>query len=103
MRFVPRSYFCTCWNVTPSTSPSSVWLKPRCSRSARTRFAISVSDGSRLRFPICFRTTFQSSGAHPPAAATRSHAAVADPMCVSMIGPRSRRPDRIGDPCARLD
>src|SRR5262245_61528106 len=52
MRFMPRSYFCTCWKVTPSASLSSVWVRPRCSRRVRTRLAISASIGSRLRFPI---------------------------------------------------
>jgi len=52
MRFVPLSYFCTCWNVTPKALPSSVWLNPRCNRMARTRLAISASRGSRLRVPM---------------------------------------------------
>src|SRR5215204_5153271 len=29
MRFVPRSYFWTCWNVTPTALPRAVWERPR--------------------------------------------------------------------------
>src|SRR5262249_46071361 len=49
MRFVPVSYFCTCWNVTSRIPPSSVCEIPRWSRRARTRLATSRSRGSRLR------------------------------------------------------
>ncbi len=44
-RFTPFSYFCTCWNVTPSRSANSVWLMLRLSRCARIRCPISTSFG----------------------------------------------------------
>src|SRR4249920_2962939 len=37
MRLVPFSYFCTCWNVTPSSLASAVWLRPSSRRLTRTR------------------------------------------------------------------
>jgi len=43
MRLVPFSYFCTCWNVRPSASPSSVWLKLSIKRRIRTRLPTCTS------------------------------------------------------------
>jgi len=37
MRLVPFSYFCTCWKVRPSASPSFVWLIASILRRMRTR------------------------------------------------------------------
>jgi hypothetical protein len=45
MRFVPFSYFCTCWNVRPSALPSSVWLIASNFRRIRTRPPTCVSTG----------------------------------------------------------
>jgi hypothetical protein len=36
MRLPPVSYFCTCWNETPSRFPSCVWDMPRAMRQLRT-------------------------------------------------------------------
>src|SRR5947209_14770432 len=33
IRFVPFSYFCTCWKVRPSASPSFSWLMASIMRS----------------------------------------------------------------------
>ena len=43
MRLVPFSYFCTCWKVTPSRFPSSVWDMPLAMRRARMRWPTSIS------------------------------------------------------------
>ena len=43
MRFTPFSYFCTCWNVTPIRSASSVWERRHSSRRERTRRPTSAS------------------------------------------------------------
>ena len=37
IRLAPRSYFCTCWNVTPSDSPRLSWLIFSILRRRRTR------------------------------------------------------------------
>ena len=42
-RFTPFSYFCTCWNVTPSRLPSSVCDMPLAIRRARMRWPTSTS------------------------------------------------------------
>ena len=43
MRFVPFSYFCTCWNVRPSASPSFSWLIPMSMRRIRRRLPTCLS------------------------------------------------------------
>jgi hypothetical protein len=45
MRFVPFSYFCTCWNVTPSASASLVWLIDSILRRMHTRLPTCRSVG----------------------------------------------------------
>src|SRR5215475_9120981 len=45
MRFVPFSYFCTCWNVRPSASPSFSWLIDNIMRRIRTRLPTCLSMG----------------------------------------------------------
>src|SRR5262249_23533518 len=45
MRFVPLSYFCTCWNVSPRASPSFSWLIPSIIRRIRTRLPTFLSHG----------------------------------------------------------
>src|SRR6476620_8522112 len=45
IRFVPFSYFCTCWKVSPSFSPSFSWLIPSISRRMRTREPTYLSVG----------------------------------------------------------
>ena len=42
--FFPFSYFCTCWNVIPMTSPSFSWLIPSIIRRIRTRRACRQRD-----------------------------------------------------------
>jgi hypothetical protein len=37
MRLAPRSYFCTCWNVSPMASANFSWLMPSNVRRRRTR------------------------------------------------------------------
>ena len=37
IRFVPFSYFCTCWKVRPSAAPSFCWLIASTLRRIRTR------------------------------------------------------------------
>src|SRR5579863_1581006 len=44
-RLVPFSYFCTCWNVSPSASPSLSWLMPSMMRRMRTRLPTYLSTG----------------------------------------------------------
>src|SRR5579863_4196508 len=44
-RLVPFSYFCTCWNVRPSASPSFSWLMPSMMRRMRTRLPTYLSTG----------------------------------------------------------
>jgi len=43
MRFVPFSYFCTCWNVIPSRSASAFWLIASSSRRVLTRLPTCLS------------------------------------------------------------
>ena len=43
MRFVPFSYFCTCWNVTPSASPIFDWDMPSMRRRMRRRCPTCLS------------------------------------------------------------
>src|SRR5262245_15984841 len=45
MRFVPLSYFCTCWNVGPRPSASFSWLIPSIFRAIRTRLPTCLSTG----------------------------------------------------------
>jgi hypothetical protein len=52
MRFAPFSYFCTCWNVRSSASPSVVWDIPIIMRRMRTRFPTWVSIGCAPSFGI---------------------------------------------------
>ena len=44
-RFVPFSYFWTCWNVMPSASPSSDWLMSNIIRRIRRRLPTCWSMG----------------------------------------------------------
>src|SRR5438874_1143611 len=44
-RLVPFSYFWTCWNVSPSASPRSVWLIASIIRRMRTRLPTCLSIG----------------------------------------------------------
>src|ERR1700722_14568939 len=44
-RFVPFSYFCTCWKVSPNASPSFSWLMPSMMRRMRTRLPTYLSTG----------------------------------------------------------
>jgi hypothetical protein len=44
-RFVPFSYFCTCWNVSPSASARTVWLMPSSVRRRRIRLPTWTSMG----------------------------------------------------------
>src|ERR1700691_2987126 len=44
-RLVPFSYFCTCWKVRPSASPSFSWLMPSMMRRMRTRLPTYLSTG----------------------------------------------------------
>ena len=46
IRLAPRSYFCTCWKVRPSSSPSRSWLMP--SRVRRSRSALADMDIDRI-------------------------------------------------------
>ena len=49
--FVPVSYLCTCWCVTPRALPSAPWLSPNFARRIRITEPIFLSTTrSRLRF-----------------------------------------------------
>src|SRR5262245_30810962 len=50
MRFAPFSYFCTCWDVSPSSSPSFSWLIPSIIRRIRIRLPTCLS--TRLGAPL---------------------------------------------------
>src|SRR3954454_15464360 len=54
IRFVPFSYFCTCWNVSPSPSPSVGWLIPSIIRRIRTRLPTCLSIGLGAFLAFCF-------------------------------------------------
>src|ERR1019366_2564145 len=43
IRLVPFSYFCTCWNVSPISLPSWVWLISSIIRRMRTRLPTCLS------------------------------------------------------------
>ena len=45
MRLAPFSYFCTCWKVRPSASPSFPWLIASILRRMRTRLPTCLSMG----------------------------------------------------------
>src|SRR3954454_4036794 len=45
IRFAPRSYFCTCWKVSPIASPSFSWLRPSMLRRSRSRAPTRMSIG----------------------------------------------------------
>jgi hypothetical protein len=45
MRLVPFSYFCTCWNVIFSASPSFSWLMPSIFRAHPQSAAMCLSIG----------------------------------------------------------
>jgi len=52
---VCSSYFCTCWNVIPSPSPSVPWLIPSIFRRIRIRLPTCLSTGLANRLIIaCF-------------------------------------------------
>src|SRR6185295_14100194 len=59
IRLVPFSYFCTCWNVRPSASPSFSWLIPSIMRRIRTRLptCLSVGLGAFLAITISYAPT----------------------------------------------
>src|SRR6185312_3145807 len=61
-RLTPFSYFWTCWNVSPNSSPSFSWLMPTSMRLKRTRLPTWASIGS-----ACFLGTglFDSSASRP--------------------------------------
>src|SRR5262245_6377595 len=42
-RFMPLSYFCTCWNERPSAFPSFSWLIASICRRIRTRLPTCLS------------------------------------------------------------
>ena len=48
IRLAPRSYFCTCWKVRPSSSPSRSWLMPSRVRRSRSRLPTCTSIGLGL-------------------------------------------------------
>src|SRR6266853_157972 len=52
IRFVPFSYFCTCWNVSDSASPSFSWLIPSIMRRILTRLPTCLSMGLGAFFVI---------------------------------------------------
>ena len=52
-RFVPFSYFCSCWNETPTFSPSAPCESPRSSRSARSFCPIAASSAVARRLTKC--------------------------------------------------
>ena len=53
--FVPFSYFCTCWKVRLSASPSFSWLMPSRTRRMRTRDPTCLSIGLGVFFtPLGF-------------------------------------------------
>jgi hypothetical protein len=54
--FVPFSYFCICWKVTPRASATYVWLLPPSSRAARKR----APTGFSTRKPSYFVPHFDS-------------------------------------------
>jgi hypothetical protein len=74
----PFSYFCTCWNVRPSASPSFSWLMPSIIRRMRTRLPTCLSIKLRgffaillsLRVSHLFRAACPSIR-RPPVAVTR--------------------------------
>mgnify|MGYP003693793065 CR=1 FL=1 len=49
----PFSYFCTCWKVRPSASPSFSWLMPSMMRRMRTRLPTYLSTGLGALVDIC--------------------------------------------------
>src|SRR3954454_9357351 len=49
IRFAPFSYFCTCWNVTPTWLASSLCESPRSNPSARTFCPIATSSAVARR------------------------------------------------------
>src|SRR3954471_5173744 len=57
MRFTPFSYLCTCWNVPPIRSASSVWERRHSSRRERTRRPTSASRPSARLARTCLSTT----------------------------------------------
>src|SRR5262249_38973120 len=52
IRFVPFSYFCTCWNVRPRASPSFSWLMLSIILRIRTRLPTCLSMGLGAFFAI---------------------------------------------------
>src|ERR1700682_6659385 len=53
IRFVPFSYFWTCWNVRPSALPSFSWLMFSINRRIRTRLPTCLSTGFGDFFMLC--------------------------------------------------
>ena len=58
MRLVPFSYFCTCWKVRPSASPSFSWLMLSIIRRMRTRepTCLSIGLGAFLAINVSYAT-----------------------------------------------
>ena len=50
---VPSSYFCTCWNETPTASASMSWVTPASRRRNLSREATWRSMALGRRFDIC--------------------------------------------------
>src|SRR5262245_3618509 len=71
MRFLPFSYFCTCWNVTPSPSASFSWLIPSIIRRIRIRLPTCLSTGLGDLF-IAYFPIFFEFGVHVAKDAGRS-------------------------------
>src|SRR4030088_767300 len=67
MRLVPFSYFCTCWNVSPSAPPSFSWLIDSIIRRMRTRLptCLSIGFGAFLAIiMISYATSTGRNGVH---------------------------------------
>jgi hypothetical protein len=93
----PFSYFCTCWNVRPSASPSFSWLMPSIIRRMRTRLPTCLSIKLRgffaillsLRVSHLFRAACPSIR-RPPVAVTRYEKRVTDATVAPSVTDWSR-------------
>ena len=86
-RFVPFSYFCTCWNVSPMPSARLDCDRPRCSRSARILRPISTSSAPARRLRVAPRADSIKLPPSLPTLLRRNQGAGRQPASESMCIP----------------
>src|SRR5579871_5630769 len=88
MRFEPRSYFCTCWKVSPSASASFSWLILSALRRRRTCNPTCTSIGFGVRSSVFtgIATLLSLAGANIGARTTIGRRPAVSPFAIRIGG-----------------